>query len=463
MNKAQFLKLFLVLVISTAFILSFSKLGASAYVNVFSSGDMFGAGTEIGNVDVSGLSKDEALLKISSEQEVWKENTQLTFRYKEKEKNIPLDIFLFELNESVKAAVDKSDNQIISSVDENLLTGILQGISAELVEGKFDLSRLISDLRMYAAVLEDGSHMIKLDTYLPVSESEEVISEASITNQEAAKDLADWAERFPSIEIKPQSRISILGILRENNLVYNDRSLSIISSLIYRTVLSSNFTIAERHISRSLPSFTEAGFEAKTDKNKNMDLIFMNPNDQSYSLKFSYSDNLFYVALTGQDYMYSYDIKLKDKETFKPKTVVQFDAKLKFGEKKTVVEGEEGLLVKVYRDTIDENGALLKSDLISEDYYPPVHKVEVHSLTIKESLISPETTPPQVEAVPGDIGTSPVLEENTDGTDESGPLEADKQDSTAGTIEKESQTAKGTSENEDNDESLWGKPNEEPK
>ncbi|MGD6899088.1 G5 domain-containing protein [Bacillus infantis] len=465
MNKAQFLKLFLVLGISTAFILSFSKIGASAYVNVFSSDEIFGSGTRIGNVDVSGLTHDEALLKISSGQEVWRENTQLTFRYKEKEKSIPLEIFTFDLDESVKAAVNKNDNQLITTVDDNLLTELLQGISAELAEGKLDSSRLISDLRMYVAVLEDGSHMIKLDTYLPVSESEVVISEASITYHEASKDLADWAERFPSIEIDPQSRISILGILKENNIVYNERSLSIISSLIYRTVLSSNFTIAERHISRALPSFTEAGFEARADKNKNMDLIFLNPNDQSYKLKFSYSDDLFYVALTGQEYMYSYDVKLKDKETFKPKTVVQFDAKLKFGEKKTVVEGEEGLLVKVYRDSIDENGALLKSELISEDYYPPVHKVEVHSLTIKESLISPETSAPQVDAVPGDIGTSPVQEENTDSTDESGSLEDDKQEGAAGAMEKGTQTADGSSisDKEDNDGSLWGKPNEEPK
>lgn len=86
MNKAQFLKLFLVLGISTAFILSFSKIGASAYVNVFSSDEIFGSGTRIGNVDVSGLTHDDALLKISSGQEVWRENTQLTFRYKEKKK-----------------------------------------------------------------------------------------------------------------------------------------------------------------------------------------------------------------------------------------------------------------------------------------------------------------------------------------------------------------------------------------
>ncbi len=45
----------------------------------------------------------------------------------------------------------------------------------------------------------------------------------------------------------------------------------------------------------------------------------------------------------------------------------------------------------MYREHYDENGKLLKKELISEDFYPPVHQIEIQGLIEKaEASLSNE-------------------------------------------------------------------------
>ncbi|HJV17174.1 MAG TPA: G5 domain-containing protein, partial [Bacillales bacterium] len=80
-----------------------------------------------------------------------------------------------------------------------------------------------------------------------------------------------------------------------------------------------------------------------------------------------------------------------DIQGFKPKTIIQYSPLLASGKVSVTTPGKEGNLVKVYRE-IYQSDQLLKKELIAEDYYPPVYRVEIHSLTVPNNDQSTETT-----------------------------------------------------------------------
>ena len=70
-KNQQMIKLFVVLLFSTAFIFSFSHYGAKAFEKITNADGKFSDGTTIGALNISGKTEDEAksLLELESKQE----------------------------------------------------------------------------------------------------------------------------------------------------------------------------------------------------------------------------------------------------------------------------------------------------------------------------------------------------------------------------------------------------------
>ncbi|MBO0960708.1 G5 domain-containing protein [Neobacillus sp. MM2021_6] len=268
-----------------------------------------------------------------------------------------------------------------------------------------------------------------------------VISESSISINENNPELTNWVKQFPSLEIGPQSSFSLVGLLDDNSLQsYSNRTLSKIATAIYKSIIPTNFYITERHISRELPDYAELGFEANVNSNNNMDFVVTNPNDHKYTINFKLIDQLLYVSINGPKLQYSYKIIQNDKESFQPKTIIHYDAKLPSNSEKVETKGKEGSVIKVYREKIDKNGVTLSKELLSEDFYPPINQVILHSLLSS-----------------GTSGTSQNENNSSDST-------VDKSNS-EGTVDgtKQSENPDDTGENSSTTSDLWGKPNEVPK
>jgi G5 domain/VanW like protein len=451
-------KLFLALVFCTAFLFSFSHFGVKAF-DQFISKNTYENNTSISNLDLSGLSKSEALNLLMKKQKEWFESTTITIQYKETKKKIDLDHFHFDFKKSIDMIENGKKNELVVQVDEESLRDFLSTFTMQEIQSDtFDFDRFIQELVAFASMLEAGDHTIQIDQYFFAGEENEVISETAMKAGGNVDLLQKWTEQFPSIEIAPQSQFSVLKTMKESNDVYPSKELSIIATAIYKTVLPTNFSITERHISRELPSYAEAGYEAKVDRNKNMDFVFTNPNKEKYVLEFKMIDNLFYVSLKGSTFAYKYNVKIEDKQTFKPKTIIQYSAQLPFGKTITLHEGKDGVLVKVIRETVDKSGEVLKKERISEDFYPPVPKVISRSLIEKDN---PETENDQnvSEEKSGQSTTekptvsNPEKPENPDQTDEptkpSQPKNGDDEKMTDQTVQEKEQES-----------DLWGKPDE---
>lgn len=427
MRNQQVIKLFLVLTMSITYIMGFSHFGAYAYVSVTNHNELFSKGTTIGTLTIEEKSSEEALQLSEKQLSKWLNETTITLKYKEKSQSLDLSIFNFDLENSIKQVKMGQTNFVM--VQLKPLEDFLSSFSTSLPLENLKVDVLESDLMATASMLEAGNYQYRLEDYLANSQDSEMatLHESSIQVDNEGE-LGLFLGK--SIEIGATSQFSLLKYIDNEIGNISSLNLSKIASAIYEVVLPTNFTIIERHISNELPTYATLGFEAKADIELNQDLIFSNPNEFSYFIEFNEEDNDIVVSLSGPELLYQYVITTDEKESFKPKIIRQFNPKLSPTEIKVKVEGKEGQLIKVYKEQRDEQGTVIKKELVVEDFYPPIHQIEVQGLIVNEESTS--------------------LPPTTNGTEQA--------------TEYPSSTNE-TPENKDSnlDESLWGKENEIPK
>ncbi|WP_158318892.1 VanW family protein [Robertmurraya kyonggiensis] len=440
MRNQQILKLFLVLIISITYIMSFSHFGALAYGSIMSEHDEFAEGTSIGSISVAGQTPNTALQLIDEQLTKWLNETEITLKYMENSTRLDLSYFTFDLEDTISQAKNGQPN--FAKVELEPIDEILYSLSPSLTENDFHWDELIAEIIRSAASVEIGSYEIRLESYLKDASKSEphTIAEYKLQAEYVEAELELFVGK--SIEIEPTSQFSLLEFVDDEIGAVSPLTLSKIATGIYNVFLPTNFDFIERHISNELPEYAELGFEAKADQDLKLDLVFSNPNEFSYLLEFEKKNDDIFISLKGPELLNKYVILPEDKETFKPKIIRQFNPNLGPTEIKVKVEGKEGQLIKVFREHRDEKGAVLKKELVAEDFYPPIHRVEVQGLIIKEgdSTIIPET-----DTTAGNNG-----EDSSNSTD-------DEESSTENPTENSDQS------NSTNEDDLWGNENELPK
>lgn len=438
MRNQQVLKLFLVLILSITYIFSFSHFGALAYDSVMNRSDQFAEGTMIGSISVAGKTSNEAGQLTDEQLTNWLNNTTISLKFKEKSETIDLSLFTFDVEKTVSKAKHGQANPVVVELES--LEEALFSLSPSLTASTVHLDELKSKVLQSALMLEAGSYEIRLEEFLAGQGNESTtIAESIIQSEFVEEELESFVGK--SIEIGATSQFSLLEFVEEEIGQVSPLSLSKIATAIYDVILPTNFDIIERHISNELPSYASLGFEAKADIDLKNDLVFSNPNEFSFFIDFEKKNDSIYVYLNGPELLNKYVIIPEDKETFKPKIIRQFNPQLGPTEIKVKVEGKEGQIIKIYREHRDEKGAVLKKELIAEDFYPPTHQVEVQGLIVKEgdsSSITPET-------------------ENGRETGDSDPTEDNE--NPEGTDQKDA----SNQPDKDTEEDLWGKDNEIPK
>lgn len=454
-NKPE-IKLFIVLFICTAFIFSFSHFGASAYQSITEKNDGFGAGTMIGPVDVSGKSTDEALTLLSDSLQKWRSESSVYLQYKEK--SVPLDIagFAFDLESSVEMAKNGEQNEVMVTYKSAELFQYLQSLSTELDESKVKIDPLLQELLGYAAIFQMGEHHIKVEKHLAVALNEhDAISGASITPETLPIELGLLVEELSPIKVAAKSQVSVLKLMEERQFTtFPADAATMIASVIYETILASNFTIVEKHTGQVLPEYVELGLEAKVDYANHLDFIFANPNETSYEILLKLEGNTLSAYLQGSSFLNRYELKLSDKKEFEPKTIAQYSPLLSPNAVRVQQAGSNGLMIKVFRAVYGEKDEWLRNEFISEDYYPPLHRIEIRGLNVKSATDGTNTT-----TTDDQTGTNGG---NNSGTVTPGPGDG----STNGTnptspTNPTDPTTPDPSDSDDDD--IFGKPNEQPK
>ena len=411
-NK-QSIKLFLILILCSTYIFSFSHFGAFAYDTFFNKNGSFDEGTMVGTVDLSGQTKPEASILLNEQWINWQNETTITIHYKEKAEVFDNTLFTFLEEESFNRIKPGQRNELVVNLES--LDTFLSFISPTLTNDILDIKKLKSDLLSKAASLETGNVEIQLADYLLDStlEQNNTVEEVVLKTNLSFNEKNIINEQFHEIELAPMSQYSLIKHVEELGVQQlSSEALSVIATGIYQVILPTNFSIMERDISEELPNYAELGFEAKVNLEQNKDLVFFNGNESSYKILIEAKDDRLVISLKGPSFLQQYKITTQDQQNFTPKTIVQFNPELSPTQKIVEKEGKEGQFIKVVREIYTENNELIQKESISEDFYPPVHQVEVHGLIVKQS----DTTTNNDSATATDTQTTDTKDSTTAGT-----------------------------------------------
>ncbi|WP_041580644.1 VanW family protein [Bacillus sp. 1NLA3E] len=418
MRNGKSIKLFIVLFLCTAFIYSFSHFGALAYESMTSTSDEFATGTKIGPIDVSGKTKSDALKLLSAPLQKWRSETKISLQYKEK--TIPVDVgkFQIDLENSVATAKDGQQNEVIVTFKSSDLRELLKNASKELEDPKLIIDPILTELISYSTNLSAREYQLSVEKFLPKDfNKNEVLSEATITCDYTPLELGILVERLSPIKIEGYSQVSLLKLIEAQKLAtFSPEAASMLATTIYEAILSSNFTIVERQTGVVLPEYASLGMEAKVDLDTHLDLVFVNPNDASYEIQLQRQDNTLTATLNGSKFLFDYKINIAEKQEFKPKTIIQYSPLLPANGTKVQQEGANGFLIKVYREIYDENGAWIRKEAISEDFYPPVPRIELHALTSSKTSESSDGQTDTSQATVDSGQNTTQYTNNKDGT-----------------------------------------------
>ncbi|MFJ7637419.1 VanW family protein [Peribacillus sp. NPDC097225] len=445
MKNPQMLKIFLVFILSTAYIFSFSHFGASAYNQIFKDSAQFGENTTIGSLDIEGRSKREVSTLLSEATEKWTQNTVLGITYKEGQMTVDNGIFHFQTEKTVVSLLSGKKNKAVVSVDKDSLLEDLYDMSLSLASTTLDIDKLANDLAVSAESLTEGTKTLELENYIDGDVGEdEVIAEATVNAGDAAMAIKELVPLIQPLEVKGETQFSLLQKMSElEGKKYNSDTLSRLATAIYGVILPTNFTILERNISDQLPGYAKLGFEAHIDSEIGHDLVFANTNDHAYRVELQVEGKKLKVTLKGPSFLNSYEVKATDEKRYTPKTIKQYSDELAPDAIQVKKEGKDGITVKILRHIESSSGDLLETEILSEDFYAPIHRIEVYGLQLTEVPAPPSDS---------DNEDAPVEDENT-GKGEQGIDEDTEQDQ--GEPEKESpDNASGNSDRKENNKDI---------
>jgi hypothetical protein len=376
-RSAAAVKLFVIIAICTIYFISFSQIGALAYEAFFTDTNRLPAGTMVGPVSLAGKSKQEALQAVEEKVNEWKESASIAVMYQERKDVIPASLFTFQTEQSVAQMVSGRSAPLFVLVDMQACSAAIQKLLPSSLGSSINLKKLENDLIDIAARLQRPSQPLDLAAYIPLDgKALQPVSSAAI--QTSNKELLEWVAANPMIEIKGKQVFSLASYMKEAGESLSSEAMSTIASAIYETILPTNFMIIERHTSRELPDGITIGYEAKVDGRR--DLQFYNPNTTAYTLTLQKDKAGLRVTLVGLPFAYRYMARVGNVEYFEPRTVVQYSPLLRPGERQLKQSGKRGMLVKVTRETYDEQHHRVRVETIAEDFYPPSYHIELRGL-----------------------------------------------------------------------------------
>lgn len=432
-------KLLFIISIISLFIFLTAHMGSAA-VTVLSGESRLPENTLVGSVDVSNMKDQEAVELLSTKASSWKENHTISLNVDGKSLRINNDFVEFDVGQTIENAKDRSSSGIVVQTDRSYMNDIKgemsEGLAAAFQEEKFmealkdDLSQLPDeslDYNVYEFVSREANELVevvgKYETELP-----------------AGVDIDRSMSIFTGSVVSSQSKYQLLPKLSEDG-VYSEMALDSVATAIYGASLKAGFIIQERHISQQLPSYTELGFESTIDLKHNQDLTIYNPYKDDYTLTLTQEGRTLRAEWSGFPTLTNFYVDLSDVQTIEPSTVIRYSSFINPGTYKTIQEGEEGQVVRVYR--IDRSSDASNKEFISEDYYPPEPIVEEHPV--------PENASDASSGANGQGGSS---EEDSESSEDEDKSSDSKENSGEG-----GETSKGESDNSDadNDGDLWEK------
>ncbi|WP_203339768.1 VanW family protein [Planococcus beijingensis] len=393
------------------FVFGTANVGAYAVDNWLFPTEEFGDNTYIGTTDVSNMEVESAKMMFAGQSETWRSDAELHVTYQDATAAYPLENAEILLDETVRNAETGSQNNFVFKLPE--------ATTAAFLAQHFPVADFTEpDLALINEKLETALQAGQTKTVVTISDdalgiAREKVSDIVFPASLSSKGSSIVIEALDGIQLAPSTRFSFLEFIAELPLSdISDSELTQIASAIYGALLQSNFSIDERSIGSQVPALIPAGQEAAINRGLGIDFVFTNPNASSFTLNMSKDSGSVDASLSGYPFLHTYTIGVTEETDIEPRLIKQYSAFVTSGNK-VEEKGRAGKRLTVIRTVLDGNEEV-EVETVSNDFYPPVHRVEVYPLTKPEA---PAATVP-IAGQPGFVdangdgihdGTTPVV------------------------------------------------------
>lgn len=344
----------------------------------------------IGGVEIGDLEKEEITNHLKKAIENWKRNSEIVIEGVDVHLPIDTAFFVFDVEASVNEYINttekpwyafwKSDSIVHIPLQLTLEPELITSIEEN---SQLNTEETINNIKRQVGMLsEEPIEAVLMD--LSALETERI----AFSIEEVSVNLAGLSEITETLNDQVISTGEVFSFLDKTSEISNsfsDETADFIGSMLYSLILQTDFDIVERHSQGVIPPYLEPGVEADINLPLNKDIKFVNNNNPAL-LKVSLKDSslLIELYLLSNKTISKYEVR--DSQVVKPRTIYRYSPDLKPGEESLIQEGTTGRRVSVYRVVSDKKGPFNKEEIISEDYYPPTHRI-----ILKSSLASEAT------------------------------------------------------------------------
>lgn len=365
-----------------SFTILFSVLSSNALAkNPLSLGKNFSDHTYVGPFNISNNKTKQAKLKLASEFSELQTKIEVNLIYQDILFILPPETIKFDIDITLANANSGEDNPLIATVSrEGLHTVLIQ----ELPEIKFTESAIDSVAIGIEKELQTGimPRNVYITDYLGTNMvPNEVVASSEYSIDGISPSLSKAINSLDASVIGPFESFSMMKLLTSPEVgPLTNEEMTLLSSLLYSAVLQTNFQIDERNISTVVPMDIQLGFEAAMNQTLGLDFKFFNPNKTKFTIWATWSEGTIRLSIEGKPFYYAYESSVSDIEIYQPRTIHQYSAFVNDGQVVVSQEGTEGVEAFVTR-TLSVDGQLIDTENISEDFYAPIHRIEIYPLT----------------------------------------------------------------------------------
>lgn len=375
-KKRRKIFLFLLLFVLSGIVISQGSVWA--YEKITGSNPSFAKGTKLAGISIGGLSYEKAYEKVDDKVKEWQQSGHLTFSYDKEEVLLDRSVVVFHLKESLKRAETQKNESLIVDINKDKLYGDLYNqVTAEDQKkvNKKSLEKTIADQSQRLAT----KTLFVLQSYIKETEplEETVVAEVERPlSKESKENLSELFGSSSSWTVGSKDEFSFnYAVLTQYEESFLQESREVLTSSLYEAMLHTDFAITERHISTIRQNHVPLGYEAYVSLGKE-DLTFENPHSTSYVITVKVVDNKLITTVSGKQLNKKIEVKERRKETYPPRTIVEYDPLLNVNETRIERTGKPGESIEVVR-YITNGKEDQVVEVMNNDYYPPVFSKEV--------------------------------------------------------------------------------------
>lgn len=391
MDNQVFGKTLLTITSSALLVFGVANAGSFAADKWLFPAQEFGGNTYIGTTDVSNMELSDARLLFAGKVESWKSTAELMVTYQDETASYPLTTADILLDETVSNAQTGTQNDFLFQLSEDATRTFLTKHFPVAVFSAQDVSAINKKLELALQSGQAANRVVISDDTLDVSY--ETVSSSSWEHSISSTGAQEVVDALKDYKVEAGARFSFLEFIDQIQPAnVSDKDLTEIASVLYTSLLKTNFLIEERSISSEVPSSIPLGQEAAINRKLGIDLVFTNSNASAFNLQLSMEGTRINSKITGMPLVHNYEIITGTEQKLEPRLIRQFSAFVSSG-KVVDQEGREGVIVEVTRN-VKSDGKELEVEAISKDFYPPVHRIEVYPLTKSAKPEADGTTNP---------------------------------------------------------------------